>query len=193
MYEIILGRSQKDQETLGKKGTVLIGKQYIQMGQTSSLSNPIYLDVARAHAMLIVGKRGCLTEETMIYTNNGYKKIIDFNEKKDLILSFNKELKEFGWESNVKLISYDISNKEELIHIKMHDGQELKLTSEHPLLIFKNKKLVWKIASEIKKTDEIVSIYKFPDLVITPLSSTINEEFHQILSKTKLLPSLCKE
>lgn len=58
MYDIILGRSSSDVQKLGKKGTVLIGKQYVQMGQTSSLSNPIYLDVARAHAMLITGKRG---------------------------------------------------------------------------------------------------------------------------------------
>ncbi|MCA9486889.1 ATP-binding protein [Candidatus Woesearchaeota archaeon] len=58
MFEIILGRSSSDQKKYGKKGTVLIGKQYVQMGQTSSLSNPIYLDVARAHAMLICGKRG---------------------------------------------------------------------------------------------------------------------------------------
>lgn len=58
MYEIVLGRSPSDMKKFGKKGTVLIGKQYVEMGQTSSLSNPIYLDVARAHAMLICGKRG---------------------------------------------------------------------------------------------------------------------------------------
>ncbi len=58
MYDIVLGRSPSDIKKLGKKGTVFIGKQYVQMGQTSSLSNPIYLDVSRAHAMLICGKRG---------------------------------------------------------------------------------------------------------------------------------------
>lgn len=58
MHEIILGRSPSDAKKLGTKGAVFIGRQYIQMGQSSSLSNPIYLDVARAHAMLIVGKRG---------------------------------------------------------------------------------------------------------------------------------------
>jgi hypothetical protein len=58
MYDIVLGRSPSDMKKFGKKGTVLIGKQYVEMGQTSSLSNPIYLDVARAHAMLICGKRG---------------------------------------------------------------------------------------------------------------------------------------
>ncbi|MFP4402450.1 MAG: ATP-binding protein [Candidatus Nanoarchaeia archaeon] len=58
MRDIILGRSAHDTDTLGTRGTVFIGKQYVQMGQTSSLSNSIHLDVARAHAMLIVGKRG---------------------------------------------------------------------------------------------------------------------------------------
>jgi len=58
MYDIVLGRTKGDLKKFGKKGTVFIGKQYVQMGQSSSLSNPIYLDVARAHAMLICGKRG---------------------------------------------------------------------------------------------------------------------------------------
>jgi uncharacterized protein len=58
MFDIVLGRSKSDSEKYGKKGAVFIGKQYVEMGQTSSLSNPIYLDVARAHAMLICGKRG---------------------------------------------------------------------------------------------------------------------------------------
>ena len=57
MYDIVLGRSPSDLKKFGKKGTVFIGKQYVQMGQTSSLSNPIYMDVSRAHAMLICGKR----------------------------------------------------------------------------------------------------------------------------------------
>ncbi|MDA3855754.1 MAG: DUF87 domain-containing protein [Candidatus Woesearchaeota archaeon] len=58
MYDIVLGRSASDIKKYGKEGAVFIGKQYVQMGQTSSLSNPIYMDVARAHAMLICGKRG---------------------------------------------------------------------------------------------------------------------------------------
>ncbi len=57
-FDVVIGRSKKDVEKYGKEGTVLIGKQYIQMGQTTSLSNPVYLDVAGAHVMFIVGKRG---------------------------------------------------------------------------------------------------------------------------------------
>ncbi len=58
MRDIILGRTKSDLKKLGKKGIVFIGKQYVQMGQSFSLSNRIYLDVSRAHAILICGKRG---------------------------------------------------------------------------------------------------------------------------------------
>ncbi|MFW5745970.1 MAG: ATP-binding protein [Nanoarchaeota archaeon] len=58
MNEIIVGRSKSDREKYGKKGTVLIGKHYIKMGQSTSLSNEIYMDISRAHAVFICGKRG---------------------------------------------------------------------------------------------------------------------------------------
>lgn len=57
-YEIIVGRKEADRKLYGMKGTVLVGKQYVTMGRTTSLSNPIYLDVAKAHVVFIVGKRG---------------------------------------------------------------------------------------------------------------------------------------
>src|SRR3989338_4829656 len=58
VFDVIIGRSRKDVEKYGKRGTAFLGKQYIQMGQTTSLSNPVYLDIASAHVMFIVGKRG---------------------------------------------------------------------------------------------------------------------------------------
>ncbi len=58
VFDVIIGRSKQDVEKYGKRGVVLIGKQYIQMGQTTSLSNPVYLDVAGSHVVFIVGKRG---------------------------------------------------------------------------------------------------------------------------------------
>jgi len=57
-FDIVIGRSKKDVEKYGKDGTIFLGKQYIQMGQTTSLSNPVYMDVAGAHVVFIVGKRG---------------------------------------------------------------------------------------------------------------------------------------
>ncbi|MFQ5474381.1 MAG: ATP-binding protein, partial [Candidatus Nanoarchaeia archaeon] len=56
--EIVVGRNAADRKKFGMRGTVFIGKQYVQMGRVTSLSNPIYLDVAGAHVVFICGKRG---------------------------------------------------------------------------------------------------------------------------------------
>ena len=58
VYDIIIGRSEKDRKNYVKEGTILIGKQYVKMGQITSLSNEIFLDVARSHVVFICGKRG---------------------------------------------------------------------------------------------------------------------------------------
>ena len=57
-YEVILGRSEKDKKQLGTQGCVLLGKHYVKMGQTSSLSNEIYMDITRSHVVFLCGKRG---------------------------------------------------------------------------------------------------------------------------------------
>src|SRR5210317_307950 len=56
--DIIIGRNKEDLKKFGTKGTIFVGKQYVTMGQTTSLSNDIYLDVAGAHVTFICGKRG---------------------------------------------------------------------------------------------------------------------------------------
>ena len=58
MYEIVIGRSKKDQTKFGTKGTIFLGKHYVKMGRTTSLSNDVYMDVAGAHVVFICGKRG---------------------------------------------------------------------------------------------------------------------------------------
>ncbi|MFH1376854.1 MAG: DUF87 domain-containing protein [Candidatus Woesearchaeota archaeon] len=57
-YNIIVGRNDSDRKKLGERGTVFLGRHYVRMGQSVSLSSNIFLDVARPHVMLIVGKRG---------------------------------------------------------------------------------------------------------------------------------------
>jgi len=57
-YNIIIGRDESDKKKFGEKGLIYIGKQYVQMGEMSSLSNKMFLDVARSHVVLIAGKRG---------------------------------------------------------------------------------------------------------------------------------------
>jgi len=58
MYDITIGRNPEDAKKFGTAGTIFIGKHYVKMGQTTSLSNNIYMDVARSHVVFVVGKRG---------------------------------------------------------------------------------------------------------------------------------------
>lgn len=58
VFEVVIGRSKRDIEKHGREGTVFIGKQYVKMGEVTSLSNPVYLDVASSHVVFVVGKRG---------------------------------------------------------------------------------------------------------------------------------------
>ncbi len=57
-YDIILGRDEADKKVFGDRGLVFIGKGYVKMGQYTSLSNKIFMDVARSHIVLVAGKRG---------------------------------------------------------------------------------------------------------------------------------------
>ena len=65
MHDIIVGRSEADKQTYGTAGTILLGKQYVKMGHTTSLANPVYLDVASSHIVFVCGKRGSGKSYTM--------------------------------------------------------------------------------------------------------------------------------
>ena len=58
MYEIVIGRTESDRKELGLKGTIFIGKHFVKMGATTSLSNKVFMDVSRSHVILVCGKRG---------------------------------------------------------------------------------------------------------------------------------------
>ncbi len=57
-YDIIIGRNEADKKSLKQKGLTYIGKGYVKMGQYTSLSNRLLLDIARSHVILVAGKRG---------------------------------------------------------------------------------------------------------------------------------------
>ena len=57
-YNITIGRNEDDKKRLGEQGLSYIGKGYVKMGQYNSLSNKIFLDIARSHVILVAGKRG---------------------------------------------------------------------------------------------------------------------------------------
>jgi len=57
-YDIIIGRDKSDIKKFGNSGLVYLGKGYVKMGNYTSLSNMIWLDVARSHIIMVCGKRG---------------------------------------------------------------------------------------------------------------------------------------
>ena len=57
-YDIIIGRDSSDKERFGNKGLIFLGKGYVKMGTYTSLSNKIWMDIARSHVILVAGKRG---------------------------------------------------------------------------------------------------------------------------------------
>ncbi len=154
MYEIVVGRSDADRKALGIQGSVFLGKHYVKMGNTTSLSSKIFLDVARTHVVLVSGKRGCLTSNTNVLTDTGYKNIKDFDKLKDSILTFDKKTKEFRY-SNAALIKYKVD--EELFNITFEDNSNIETTTEHPLLILENKNFLWRETKDLSVGDLIIS------------------------------------
>lgn len=58
LREIVVGRNAVDLEKYGSKGTIFLGRHLVGQGENANLTNPVMLDVARPHVMLICGKRG---------------------------------------------------------------------------------------------------------------------------------------
>ena len=54
----MIGRDESDKKAFENRGLVFVGKGYVKMGQYTSLSNRILMDVARSHVVLVAGKRG---------------------------------------------------------------------------------------------------------------------------------------
>jgi hypothetical protein len=57
-YDITIGRDSSDKQKFGDRGLIFIGKGFVKMGQYTSLSNRILMDVVRSHVVLVAGKRG---------------------------------------------------------------------------------------------------------------------------------------
>jgi len=57
-FDVIVGRNESDKKAFGSRGLAFLGRSFVTMGNYTSLSNPIYMDVARTHVVLISGKRG---------------------------------------------------------------------------------------------------------------------------------------
>src|SRR3990172_7600864 len=137
MRDIIVVRMKSDLEKYGTAGTVLIGKQFVKMWQVTSLSNRIFLDVAKAHVVFICGKRGggkCLSGDTVITLEDGSQaKIRDLKENKKKILCLNKGLK---MQTAVHAEFFE-RPVHKLLQVTLRSGKTIQLTPEHPLFTVK--------------------------------------------------------
>ncbi len=157
-YDIIVGRDQTDKEKFGDKGLIYLGKGYVKMGNYTSLSNKIYMDVARSHVVLIAGKRGsgkCLDGDTLITLADGSQlPIKELENNKEKIFSLNNNLK--IEESEKKEFFSRTVNK--LLKVKLRSGKEIKLTPEHPLFTIKG----WQEAQNLNLGSRIATPRKVP-------------------------------
>ena len=137
MFDVVIGRTEDELKKFGKKGVIFLGRQYIQMGQTTSLSNNIYLDVIRSHVVFIVGKRGggkCLDGDTLIPLSDGnVKRIKDLAENNESIFTLSEDMR---IKQGLKTQFYKRSVTK-LLEIEFRTGKKIRLTPEHPLLTVK--------------------------------------------------------
>ncbi len=186
MYEIVIGRDEDDRKKYNLLGTVLIGKQYVKMGQTTSLSNPVYLDISRSHVIFICGKRGsgkCVTGDTKVMLETGEEvEIKDLKSRKEKVISINgkAELKTCRREN---FFEREVNK---ILKITLETGKEIKLTPEHPLLT----KSGWVPAKYLSVGDKIATPRH---LEFFGTETITDAEIEEILSKLKeeeyILPS----
>ncbi|HLC32249.1 MAG TPA: LAGLIDADG family homing endonuclease, partial [Candidatus Nanoarchaeia archaeon] len=153
VYEIILGREEKDRLLFGTEGTVLLGKHYVNMGSVTALSQPVYLDLNKSHVVFICGKRGsgkCLTGDTLITLSNGRQvpiREIEYTSEQVLALNHELKIQPQGHTDFYKRIV------DHLLAIKLRSGKVIKLTPEHPLLTLEG----WKPAKELAINSRIAT------------------------------------
>src|SRR3989344_3539207 len=88
VYEIILGREEKDRLQFGTEGTILLGKHYVNMGSVTALSQPVYLDLNKSHVVFVCGKRGSGKSYALGAMAEGISQLPDQYRKKLSVIMF---------------------------------------------------------------------------------------------------------
>jgi len=96
----------------------------------------------------LLNKTICFTEDTLIYTKDGYKEIKDI-EVGDEVYSENPETGEKGLK---RVLNVFVNTTKELIHLKVGE-QEIKTTANHPFWV---EGIGWVDAGDLKLGDRLV-------------------------------------
>ena len=97
--------------------------------------------------------RYCVTGDTLINTDKGLKRIDEIvpNTARNSDNRININVKSIGGKINHSTVLFN-SSYQKIFHIILKNGMDIKVSGNHPLLIFdeKNKKYRWVVASELK-------------------------------------------
>ncbi len=126
-----------------------------QIKQVASVLAPV-LRGEKTSNLFLYGKTGCIAGDSLVCTNNGWKKIKEVDAIKDKVLSFNIELKRYEWSDFIFL---RFENKDKLLKITLDNGYELIVTKDHPLLL---NNMEWKKSDELNLNDNLVIGYDLP-------------------------------
>jgi len=132
-YDIVIGRSEEDKKKFGLDGTILLGKHYVKMGQTTSLSSQVLMDVNRSHIVFVCGKRGSGKSYTMGVIAEGIANLHEDIAKNTCVLIF--DTMGIYW-----TMKYPNHKDEELLRKWNLEGKSLDIKLYSPAGFFKEYK-----------------------------------------------------
>ena len=113
LQEIVIGRTPSDLKTYGIEGTIFLGKHLVGSGEDAHLTNPVRMDVARPHVILICGKRG---------SGKSYTGAVIAEE----ILKLRKDIRKMNILLESRLIGITTPTKSEIESIKKFERKRKK-------------------------------------------------------------------
>src|SRR3989344_5635942 len=191
MYDIIIGRLDSDREKFGSAGTIFLDKHYVKMGQRTSLSNKVYMDMNRSHVVFIVGKRGggkCLAGDALVSLENGSEVPIEnlvSDARKILAINHNLKL------TSVKKEGFYRREVNSVLKMNLKSGKHITLTPEHPLLTMSG----WIPAEYLEAGSYIATPKKGGDIELIKKIGSISHQncstqrqhlIQQVISKERL-------
>jgi len=135
------------------------------------------LRVEKPSNMFIYGKTGCISGNSFVYTSNGYKKIKDV-QAGEKILSYDVEKRNYKWKECAYL---EFENTNMLLKIRFHNGFEIIVTKDHPLLIDSYE---WKKADELQIGDRMCFAFNYDTYSSSGKYEKISLPFVRLLAFT---------
>ena len=83
--------------------------------------------------LVLAGGGGCFTADTLVKTENGYKKIIDITNK-DKVYTINEETEEIELKTVEQLVEHELPPSK-MMEIEFDDGTKVRCTENHEFYV----------------------------------------------------------